>query len=745
MPFASRNMIRPLPRKPHRRAPRRDISLPPPSTGSTLTAQLGGWAFQPKVYIAWDGPTTPNAGWIDVTPWVDVTQGIVINPGRADGLSDPNSTTCTFTVDNSDGRWIAGNPSGAWFGLIRKGAWIRVDVLPLSGNTSRRFTGYITSLPTTVTGQYSEAQITASDQFVPLTQAPKLSTMVIEEWMSDPEGSPYVAGYWPLHEPSGALYASDVSGQAPAGAQTLAIRSHGVSAGTGLTWSSVPGPGFDQVSTVAFAPTGTAIPAIGGGSTGALPNGSWLQGTIKLAACAQVTCWIQTTVKNQPIWSWSDPTSNYAFGIAIDNAGYLGTWQAPLSGFGAAYSANLGAGGQSNYPINDGAWHMVSIKFQMPAMLPGNEAYLAVLCDGIETTYWTGSLPSTPANSYCPAPNMSRFLLGAAEGWNGDVSGSGYCLFTGSISDFVVHLMPAPSVNPNTYSPYIASSTGHSGESTGLRLSRLVAYAGLPAPVVEFPLPNSLLPAYMPSLGTSTAVSIGATAHPAGVQTIAGVNPLDALRTVAHTENMPLFVDAFGRITLQASTIRCNPTPAVTITAEADLDPSTAWADDFQYMVNEVAITPSGQGQITVDSGGAASQALNGVYSTQIDTVSLNGAEAVSLGAAIIGAGASPPPRSAPLACEVATLAVQSRYGAAWYDSVLAMTISSVIEVQNWTAQSPYGAGGTSTHVIEGWAETIGEGQHLFAWTTSPVQGPTIQLDSPTLGRLDDPNLTLAY
>ncbi len=745
MPFATRNIIRPLPRKAHARAPRRDVTAAPRGTGSTLTVQLAGWAFQPKLYIAFDGPTTANPAWLDCTGFMNAEAGISINPGRADGLSDPNATTCTITVDNSDGRWTATNPSGAWFGLIRKGIWLRIDLLPLSGTVSRRFTGYITSLPVVITGLDSTAQITASDQFVPLTQAPKYQTMIIEEWLADPEGAAYIAGYWPLHEPAGAAYASDISGQAPAGAQTLAIRSHGVSLGSGLTWSSVPGPGFDQVSTVAFAPSGTAIPAFGGGSSGALSSGSWLQGTVLLTASAQITCWVQTTTKDQPIWSWSDPTANYAMGIEVDANGYLQVWQAPLSGSNTSYALNFVSGALSKVPLADGLWHQVSVKIQLPSQTSTNQSYVAVTVDGTQVWYYFGNSPSTPAGQLCPSANVSRLLLGAAEGWNGDVAASGYCLFTGNLSDVVVHLMPNSTINPNWYSPAVAALTGHSGESTGLRLSRLVAYAGLPAPTVEFGLPSNGNPAYMPALGTSTAMTVGVTAHPVGTQAIAGQNPLDAIRAVAHTENMPLFVDAYGRITLQASTLRQNPTPAVTILAAQDLDTSTDWADDFQYLVNEAQVTPSGQGQVTVDTGGAASQALYGVYDAPVNSVSLNPLEAVSLGQAVVGAGANPPPRPAPLACEVATLAVQSRYGAAWYDAVLAMTISSVVEVQNWVEQSPYGAGGTSTHYIEGWTETIGQGTHLFAWTTSPTQGPTIQLDSPTLGLLDDPSLTLAY
>lgn len=740
MPYATRTLTQPVPRPPRRpRTPHRAACVVPAGTGMTVAQQLGGWAYALRVYVAFDGPYAADPAWLEVTEFVDQNQNVTITPGRADGLSDANATTCTLTVDNSDGRWTASNPSGAWYGQIRKGCHLRVDILPLSGVVSRRFTGYITSLPTTIAGHYAQAQISASDVFVLLTRAPKLHAMVAAEWLSDPVGAPYIAGYWPLHEPTKATYASDISGQAPSGAQALVVRSTGVSPGIGITWSNTPAPGPDQQSTVTFAPSGTPIVAVGGASnTGALPSGSYLQGAISLAASAQVTCWIKTTVAQQPIWSWSDPANNYAMGLDLTANGYLQLWQAPLSGTNLSYSGNFVSGPLSKVPLTDGVWHQISVKIQTPAVT----SFIAVTVDG--ATVWNTYGASTPAAGWCAGPNMSRFLIGAAEGWNGDAATSGLALYTGSISDLVVHLMPTAAVNPNWYSPYVAAANGHTGELTGQRVARLVAYAGLPAPLAAFDLPGSGNVVYQPTTGTSTALAVGTTAHPCGPQALSGQNPLDALRTVARTEHMPLFVDAYGRITVQASTLRQNPSVAVTITA-ADLDPSTAWANDFQYVVNEASITPSGAGTVTVTTNGHASQALFGEYGTQISTVSLNALEAASLGAAVIGANSDPPPRAAPLAVEAATLAQQAGYGPAWYDAVLALTISSIVQVTGWQQQTPYGSGGTSTHVIEGWTETISAGTHLIAWVTSPPQGPSYQCDSPTLGVIDTPGITLAY
>ncbi|MEY9837106.1 hypothetical protein [Streptacidiphilus sp. EB103A] len=743
MPYAVRTRVRPLPRRPRPRAPRRFASVVPAGTGQTLAQQLNGWAGTAQIYISFDGPATINPAWLDVTGFVDQTVGITINPGRADGLSDANATTCSLTVDNTDGRWTPGNPSGVWNGLIRKGCWLRVDLLPLSGTVSRRFTGYLNNLPTVIEGQTGNVALGATDRFGPLSQAPKLPSMIVAEWLSDPVGAPLITGYWPLHEPAGATYASDISGQAPAGRQALTVRNFSVSPGSGITWSKTPAPGFDQQSTIAFTPSGTVLPQNGGGNTNALSKGSYLQGTIPLAAIAHITCWINTTTGNQPIWSWSDPTSNYAFGIDLSAAGFLEIWQAPLSGSnGGTYALNAFQGPLSRTPLNDGVWHQISVRIQTPAATGGTSSYYATIVDGYQTFTYFGS--NNPVTDFSPPPAQSRFLIGAAEGWNADVSTNALAFYTGSISDLVVHQFADHSINVDWYNPWIASATGHSGDLTGLRLARLASYAGLATPMSTFLLPGNGLPAQQPTTGTSGAVTVGTTAHQCGPQAIAGQNPLETLRVPARTEFMPLFADAYGRITLQPSTLRQNPVAAVTIAA-VDLDKATAWADDFQYVNNQMAITPAGQGQVTVTAGGAASQALFGVYEGTLATASLNAAEAASLGAAAIGGGANPPTRPAPLAVEAGTLALQPGYGAAWYDAVLALTVSGLIAVTGWTQQSPYGAGGSSSHIVEGWTETIQAGTHLFAWSTSAPQGPTYQLDSPTLGLLDTPGITLAY
>lgn len=722
----------------------------------TVAQILGPWNYTAIVYVAFDGPNVASPTWVNVTQYVDLQEASInITRGRADGLADVSVGTCTLTVDNSDGRWSQFNPTGPWYGQIRKGSWLRIDVLPPSGIVSTRFVGFIQQLPVSWSGRYPKAQISASDRFVLLGNANPYRGAIAEEWLNDPAGGQYTVGYWPLREPTGSLYVSDVSGQAPAGQATLTVRNQGVNPGTGLSFGGTSAPGFDGTSTVSFTPSGA--PTNFYGAPGPFPSGSYLQGNVgPNGDVAVVSLWIQTTsTGNQPFWSWTDPASNYGLWCGLlggtNGAGPMLITQYPLNGVTTTIG-NINSFALGYSDLADGNWHQVVVKIQTPnGTNHGGNGFLQVWIDG---TFGVGWYPGTsPSTGIVPISTLSRFTLGGAESWQlfntpylpaGQVS-----LFQGSMSDLVIQTYPNNGVNPDPYGGSQAGSAMWQSpgvayaqpESCGRRVLRLASYAGLPTPLETYTAVG--LPAKDVTTGATAFVNIPAeTAHLAGYQQISGSTPLTAMQTAAHTENMPLFIDRQGRITLQPSTLRQNPTAAFTINA-ADLDANTAWADDFQYFTNQAVVTPSGLGSLTVNTNGTASQQLNGLYSKSISTVTVNAAESASLGAAVNYAGSNPPARVAPLVCEVATLATQSGYGSAWYDTVLAAEISTVVQITNWPTGTPGPSSGT--YYIEGYTEALGMGVHTFSWNTSATQGPTYQCDSPSLGLIDTPGITLAY
>jgi len=85
------------------------------------------------VEVALDADLTKHPGawaWTDATALglVRARDKVVITQGRQDTYSQVPPSQCRLTVDNTGGRWVARNPTGPWYGLIRRNTPIRVLV-----------------------------------------------------------------------------------------------------------------------------------------------------------------------------------------------------------------------------------------------------------------------------------------------------------------------------------------------------------------------------------------------------------------------------------------------------------------------------------------------------------------------------------------------------------------------------------------------------------------------------------------
>lgn len=89
-----------------------------------LTAAPGTWSFT------------------DVTSKIYTRDRIAITRGRADEASTADTSSLAMTANNRDGRWSTRNPSGAWYGRLRKGTPVRV-----SAEGHVRYTGFFSELP----------------------------------------------------------------------------------------------------------------------------------------------------------------------------------------------------------------------------------------------------------------------------------------------------------------------------------------------------------------------------------------------------------------------------------------------------------------------------------------------------------------------------------------------------------------------------------------------------------------------
>jgi hypothetical protein len=105
-------------------------------------------AVRVEVALGADLTASPSTwAWTDATALglIRASSPITIRRGGYDGAIQAPPSTCTFTADNTDGRWVPSNPSGAWYGQLVKGTPVRV--LVDEGTESVRWTGFLTSLP----------------------------------------------------------------------------------------------------------------------------------------------------------------------------------------------------------------------------------------------------------------------------------------------------------------------------------------------------------------------------------------------------------------------------------------------------------------------------------------------------------------------------------------------------------------------------------------------------------------------
>ncbi|MEU0634007.1 LamG-like jellyroll fold domain-containing protein, partial [Streptomyces sp. NPDC005989] len=89
------------------------------------------------VEVGWGGlvQAPDTIRWTDITPRVDMIQGVVITRGASDELSETQPGTATLTLDNQDGALTPGNPNSPYYPFVRRNAPIRVSVTTTTPRT----------------------------------------------------------------------------------------------------------------------------------------------------------------------------------------------------------------------------------------------------------------------------------------------------------------------------------------------------------------------------------------------------------------------------------------------------------------------------------------------------------------------------------------------------------------------------------------------------------------------------------
>jgi hypothetical protein len=195
------------------------------------------------------------------------------------------------------------------------------------------------------------------------------------------------------------------------------------------------------------------------------------------------------------------------------------------------------------------------------------------------------------------------------------------------------------------------------------------------------------------------------------------------MRDVERTENGRLFADRASRaLVFQARTVRYNPAITATL-AYADLETDDVEvSDDDQKQVNLVrASRPGGATQRIQD---ADSIDLDGIVEEQLDVLKSTDAEVIDAATWLIIRYADPQPEMRQLPVEAATLST------ATYRALLDADISSAIAVTDLPDEA---ASPTATVLVEGYTETISQGQHYLNFHTSRADvGSVWVLDDTT-------------
>lgn len=138
-----------------------------------------------------------DAVWTDITAYVMRDQ-IQIQRGRADESAQVETSTCTLTLNNRDGRFSPRNPLSPYYGVLGRNTPIRVSLPDLAAADEKRFTGEVSAWPqkwdTTGTDVYVTIECAGILRRLGQGVAPKTATY--KDYILST--NPY--GYWPLDE-----------------------------------------------------------------------------------------------------------------------------------------------------------------------------------------------------------------------------------------------------------------------------------------------------------------------------------------------------------------------------------------------------------------------------------------------------------------------------------------------------------------------------------------------------------------
>lgn len=753
------------------------------------------------------------ASWTDITQWADIQKnGVKINRGASDEISETQTGTVNMTLDNDDGRFTPGNASSPYYPNVLKGVPLRVVVTTLEGANFVQTPSFESS---SVRGWYCGNPATNCTLTTSTARAYSGTTSMRIAWGSsgDPGmvttdlygltiGDVYTASayvYVEAGEPAarlgiaggttgtastttGAWERITVTWTATAAAHTLQVTPSGLGSPSAYTYMDAAQVEEGGAATT-FTAAGAQIHPRGLWAVGEWPlKWAGLEATVSITG-SDLFKFLSQAEELQPMiveeallrgpaayYPLSESESTEGAGdLAGLGAGTLTSVQAgaggtlefgqeggPLGGLtvptftpssstaglyltgdlGTAFATQSQASGATVWIemwFTTTATNRVLVGLASPDSqqqlvislnssgqprlqvtdagdnLTGSFAATASLADGAlhhlvydqgSSKFWVDG-PNDYSISPLPLTELRTLYVGGWEGarlWDGQISHVAlYALTSSAPGWFTDH--------------HDTGTTGHVGEGADERMARLAAYAGV-----------SVEPSGTSFDGMGDQSDLGSTA-------------LSHMREVETTESGKLLASrSTGTITYQSRSVRYNPTPAATLDY-ADLETGDVEvADDDQKVVNTVeASRPDGATIRGIDQD---SIARYGPYKKTLTLYkdSDNGVQdAVSWW---ISRYADPPPELRQVPLEASTLSLTT------YRALLDADVSTALTVTGLPGEAPTP---TATVVVEGYEETITEGQHKISFHASRADTSTVWvLDSPTYSVLGT-STRLAY
>lgn len=545
-----------------------------------IAAFKGGTANTSNANPAWPQMTTkmafgvqPNVGAGSYAYGTDVSQLVrsaQAGYGAPYELAANAAGTNELELYNQDGRFDATNPFSPYWPNVLDYAPFQ-QLATWNGITYGVFTGYIERWPL----EWDDA-LTGISKAVGVDTYATLAKVTLKTCMQHEVLLDGPWGYWPLNDPGGSSFASNLATGPGSSVLLYPVPPHRTGPGTAAfgattTLSGDPGTGWGQSSdNTAKDDQGWTL------GSGIIPSSTFPSiasgGAVTVETWAMYPLRTQKTSLSTVLALKSSATSwrgHQILALQVNQVGststtgnlYVVTW----NGSGVATTVDTGVRCYA-----DARWHHFAVVY--------TSASVKVYADGVLVYSGTPSIATQRVDVID--------VGGSQDSWDATTIG------TGSYAHVAVYPTALTAARINSH-----FRSGHDGfpEDSGSRVGRILTYAGWKGP---------------------RALDVGSSVL-AACSSIGGQKVADALTDVAKWELGLVFVDALGRITFRSRSARFNQTPRGTFgdgPGEFHYGQDIAFDYDPTFQYNDIVVTRTGPhgtngvAQYSGDPGGTIAQ-----------------------------------------------------------------------------------------------------------------------------------------